>query len=130
MALLDDVSFCPTLPAFIVFVFFFFFLLFDDGHSDKDEIESQCSFNLHFWWINVEDFLKCLVLILFFNYHFICYISNVSPPKPSHPSTSSLPLRQCSSAYPPTCVLLLYHSPSLGHQASSGPRAFPPTDGR
>jgi hypothetical protein len=46
----------------------------------------------------------------------------VSPPKAPHPTSPPLPTN------PPTPASLSWHSPTLGHQALSGPRASPPID--
>jgi hypothetical protein len=48
----------------------------------------------------------------------------VPPLKP--PIPIPLPLLQwgCASIHPPTCISLPWHSPTLGHWAFTGPRAW------
>jgi hypothetical protein len=68
-------------------------------------------------------FFNCI----FFYLHFKCFPLSRSPLRnlPSHPlSPASMRLLP----HPPTPVFPPWHSPILGHQASSGPRASPPTD--
>ena len=65
---------------------------------------------------------------------FFIYISNVIP-FPRSPSENPLsnPPSPCfykgvPSTHSPTPASLSWHSPTLGHPAFTGPRAFPPTD--
>jgi hypothetical protein len=49
----------------------------------------------------------------------------VSPPQTHKPSSLSLPLWGCSTTHPLTPASLPWHSPTLGHQTTTGPRGSP-----
>jgi hypothetical protein len=52
----------------------------------------------------------------------------VTPPEPPIPLTLPLSLWGYYLTHPPTPVLLPWHSPTLGHRTTSGPRVTHPTD--
>ena len=74
-----------------------------------------------------------LVFFMFIGYflylYFKCYLLSCSPLWPnSIPFPLPLFLWGCSHTHPPTPDFLSWHSPTLGHQVFTGPRASPPTD--
>jgi hypothetical protein len=87
-------------------------------------------------WLLVDFFYRKLLgfchiyFIGYFLYlHFKCFPLSRSPLwKPLIPFTLPLPLWGYSPTHPPTPAFLPWHSPTLGHQTPSGPRAAPLTD--
>ena len=82
--------------------------------------------------------IKLCCLVYFFSFLLLAilfiYISNVNPlpgfkciPFPRFPSPLPLLLWGCSPTHPPTPTSLPWYSPTLRHQAFTGPRASPPT---
>jgi hypothetical protein len=71
-------------------------------------------------------------LVLFLLDTLFIYISN-GIPFPGFPSRNLLshPSSPCfyeGMPYPPTSISLIWHFPTLGHRAFTGPRASPPID--
>jgi hypothetical protein len=80
-----------------------------------------------------EVFLPLLFFLLFFNWIFSLFVSQMLSPFPVSPLETpySIPLTPTASMrvlpHPPlTPASLPWHSPTLGHQAFTGPRASPP----
>jgi hypothetical protein len=91
------------------------------------------SFSSVFW--NSKSPFFCMYLFIYIRYflylHFKCYPLFKSPlGKPLIPSPLPLPHEGAllPPTYPPTPAFLLWHSPTLGHQTLTGPRAIPLTD--
>ena len=83
-------------------------------------------FLLLFFFLLLFVYLFIYLIGHFIHLHFKYYHPSQFPlSKPSAPSSLLLPLWGFSPIYPPTHASSSYHHPSLGHQTSTGPRAFP-----
>jgi hypothetical protein len=86
-------------------------------------------FDAYFFWLHM------FLLFFFLLFYWIFYLFTfqmlspfpLSPSQPPYPILS-LPTTMRVLPHPPTPISLPWHSPTLGHRAFPGPRAFPATD--